>query len=112
MGLTTLLTGSIGKYLLMAGALAALAGWAIHDITGPYKRDVARLEGQIKSYEEAEAQRQKIIAEDEKIADDQEKELMRLREMIKEAKDASPLAADACRLSAEQLLRLRAIAGS
>jgi len=101
---------AIGKYLLIAVAGLAFAGWAVSGITAPYKREIAALENDKKQLiiaaEQKEAQ---LEASRKRYEDDLAKEAA-LQGEIKRFFDASPVKSDACRLTAEQLRFLSSIA--
>lgn len=101
---------ALGRYLLIAVAGLAFAGWAVSGITAPYKRTIAALEDDKKQLILAAEQKEvQIEASRKRYEDDLAREAA-LQGEIKRFFDASPVKSDACRLSPEQLQFLSSIA--
>lgn len=100
----SLLTGAVGKYLLIAVAALAFVTWIRADAAAPYKREVVALR-------EAAARKEAIIKADAARAEADSSEIARLQATVEAIAHESRLAG-ACQLNPAELDKLHKLAAS
>jgi|SRR5690606_37216552 len=98
----SLLTGAIGKYLLIGIAALAFVTWIRADAAAPYKREVVALRV-------AAARKEAIIKADAARAEADSSEIARLQATVEAIAHESRLAG-ACQLNPAELDRLQQLA--
>lgn len=101
----SLLTGAIGKYLLIAVAALAFVTWIRADAAAPYKREVVALR-------EAAARKEAILKADAERAEADRSEIARLKATAESIAHESRLATGSCQLSPLERERLQHLAAS
>lgn len=99
----SLLTGALGKYLLIGVAALAFMTWIRHDAAAPYKREVVALR-------EAAARKEAIIKADAARAEADSSEIARLQATVESIAHESRLATGSCQLSPVERDRLQQLA--
>lgn len=85
-------------------------GWIKGYDAAVAKYQVASLKEEVSAWKKASDEKEKILAADGERAQKLEEESTALREKIKDILDATPPVSAACKLSRDQLLKLRTIA--
>lgn len=98
----SLLTGAVGKYLVIAVAFFAAVTWIRADAAAPYKARISALEDNL-------ARRIRIEEADAKRAEADQSEIARLQATVESIAHESRLAGS-CQLSAPDLERLHKLA--
>jgi len=112
-GLLSLFNPTAWAQTLIAGGLCLAIGFGGGFIKGYGAANVAALHQEVTSLREASSQKEEQIEADRRLAEDQERKRAALEaEIEKVLHDSTRPGADVCRLSAEQLRRLRTIAAS
>lgn len=110
-GLLSLFNPAAWVQTLIAGGLCLVIGFGGGFIKGYSAANVAALHQEVASLRQASSQKEEQIEADRRLAEDQERKRVALEaEIEKVLHGPIPSGADACRLSAEQLRQLRAIA--
>ncbi len=101
---------AVGRYLIIGVAGLFALGFVVNGIVAPYKRDIARLEGQNKKLLDDNAKSERLAEEDSSLASADEQELASLRQKVREFTDAAASRGDTCRLSPVELQQLKSAA--
>ncbi len=110
-GLLSLFNPAAWAQTLIAGGLCLVIGFGGGFIKGYSAANVAALHQEVASLRQASEQKEEQIEADRRLAEDHERKRVALEaEIEKVLHDQGNAGAGACRLSPEQLRRLRAVA--
>lgn len=101
--LLSLITGGIGKYLIIAAIAAGALAWFAHDMKAPLQREITALR-------HAATQKEQMAESDRIRAEDAEAEMTRLDAALTGIITDANAKATVCRLSADELGSLQRLA--
>lgn len=112
MAIVSLLTGSMGRYVLIGIAAIAALVWLHHDIVAPYKAEAARWKAQAAAAQAAAEKSAKIISDYQaQAAADREREEQN-EAKLRDIANAANTDSHACRFDDTAIRRLCDLAGS